>query len=131
MREKTTRRPHSSESRGESGSDGFRPFEDYILNASLEVILSMCFIGMLMEEGPPAWVAYGLAGTGGIVFLVRGVRLAFCKDEIMKPPRWPIISLLLILATYGFLFFIRDQFCLMWISFSLMILLLIVNYHLK
>ena len=136
MREKTTQRRPSSVLPGASGSDAPRIFEDYILNASLEVVLSLCFIGILMGYGPPAWLAYGLAGTGAIIFLVRAFYLISHHDEVKKPPRWNVIPKLLILLSYGFLFYIRDQFEWMWLILAIIVTLvggkLILNkYHQK
>lgn len=124
MREKTTRRRPSSVLPGASGSDAPRIYEDYLLNAALEVVLSLCFVGILMDYGPPAWLAYGLAGTGAVLFLIRALYLAGHPDEVMGPPRWSNLSKILILTAYGFLFFIQDQFGLMLITVALIVALL-------
>lgn len=123
MLEKTSRRRPSSESPGASGSDVPRIFEDYLLNAALEVVLSLCFIGILMDYGPPAWIAYGLAGTGAIILMARAIYLVSHHDEVKEPPRWNVIPKLLILLSYGFLFYIRDQFGWMWLTSAIIIAL--------
>ena len=123
MLEKTSRRRPSSESPGASGSDVPRIYEDYLLNAALEVVLSLCFIGILMDYGPPAWIAYGLAGTGAIILLVRAIHLAAHPDDVMRQPLWDIIPKLLLLLPYGFLFYIRDQFGWMWLILTMMVVL--------
>ena len=114
----------SSELPGASDSNDPRLYEDYLLNSSLEVVLSLSFIGLLMDYGPPAWLAYGLAGTGFIIFLIRAVQLINFPKKIMKPPHWNVIPKLLILLSYVFLFFIRDQFIWMWIILALMAVLI-------
>lgn len=123
MREKITRRRPSSALPGASGSDIPRIYEDYLLNAALEVVLSLCFIGILMDYGPPAWIAYGMAGTGAIILLARAIYLISHRDEVKEPPRWNVIPKLLILLSYGFLFYIRDQFGWMWLILAMMALL--------
>lgn len=123
MLEKTSRRRPSSESPGASGSDVPRIYEDYLLNAALEVVLSLCFIGILMDYGPPAWIAYGLAGTGAIILLVRAIHLAAHPDDVMRQPLGDIIPKLLLLLPYGFLFYIRDQFGWMWLILTMMVVL--------
>ena len=77
-----------------------------------------------MDYGPPAWLAYGLAGTGAVLFLIRALYLAGHPDEVMGPPRWSNLSKILILTAYGFLFFIQDQFGLMLITVALIVALL-------
>lgn len=106
-----------------AGSDVPRIYEDYLLNESLEVVLSLCFIGILMDYGPPAWLAYGLAGIGAVVFLARAIYLAVHPDRVKEPPRWNVIPKLLILLSYGFLFYIRDQFGWMWLILAIMVAL--------
>lgn len=116
-------RRHSSELPGVSGSDETRPGEDYILNASLDVVLSLCYIGILMGYGPPAWLAYGGAGAGAILFLVRGIHLVRYPGDVCKPPRWSVLSKVRLLLPYGFLFFLRDQFVWMWLTLGVMLFL--------
>lgn len=106
-------------------------YEDYLLNASLEVVLAMVFIGILMQYGPPAWVAYGLAGAGTVAFLIRAFHLAGHPDEVMEPPRWNVIPKLLILLAYGFLFFIRDQFGWMWLFLAIVAALIGIKIIVK
>lgn len=123
MQEKTSRRRPSSDSPGVSDSDAPRIYEDYLLNTALEVVMSLCFIGILIGYGPPAWLAYGLAGTGAIILLIRAIHLVCHPDEMMEPPRRNIIPKLLILLSYGFLFYIRDQFGWMWLMSAIIVAL--------
>ena len=121
MLERNMRRRLSSELHGESGSKAPRLYEDYLLNTSLEVIMSLCFLGLLMGYGPPAYLAYGLAGIGAVCFLIRMIFLVNHPENIKKPPRWSIHPKLLILLSYGFLFYIRDQFGWMWGVLAIMV----------
>ena len=94
------------------------------MNTSLEVVLTMVFIGILMQYGPPAWVAYGTAGVAGGVFLLRLFYLVGHPDNSVGPPRWCLLPKVLILLEYGFFFFIRDQFGLMWVALGAVFLLI-------
>ena len=129
MQGKTMPKRPSSELPGASGSDGPRFYEDYILNVSLEVALTMGFVGMLMQYGPPAWVAYGMAVAGTVVFLFRLFLLVMHRVDICKPPCWDIAPMILILAIYAFFFFIRDQICFLWIAVVLALVLVGVKWR--
>jgi len=120
-------RHHSSELPGASGFKRLCMYQDYPLGSSLELVLSMCFIGILMGYGPPAWLAYGFAGLGGLMFLMRVVHLIRHPEDVSGPPRWGVLSKLLALAPYAFLFFIKDLFGLMWLILAVMILLVVVK----
>lgn len=128
MQEKTMSKHPSLELPWASGSDEPRFYEDYILNVSLEVALTMGFVGMLMQYGPPAWAAYGMAAAGAVVFLFRLFLLVMHRVDICKPPRWDIVPMILILAIYAFFFFIKDQFCLLWIDVGLAFVLVGVRW---
>lgn len=123
MREKTSRRRPSSVLPGASGSDAPRIYEDYPLNAALEVVLSLCFIGILIGYGPPAWLAFGLAGMGAIILMLRAIHLVCHPEDVMEPPRRNVIPKLSILLSYGFLFYIRDQFEWMWLILAIIVAL--------
>ena len=119
-------RHHSLDSLGESASSPRRLYEDYPLTILTETVLSLVFIGLLVYQGPYAWIAYGLAGIAGILFVVRLICLMVSNREVMDR-KWSAHQTILILMIYGALFYIRDQYVLMWLTILLMAVLLSIT----